>query len=314
MAITPPWRSALTKKKPVLKSRVLGSSVVGGSKVKLGGSRAPRAPGVKTSPTPVAPVQETGPKPIAVQPITLPGGTASRATAAEQLGGALATGNRGLHDLAQQLGGLSSISQYNWAQPVDDPNTPENEAIRGFGSIGASDLAIDPNDPNSTMAVIARNLGKNLQFVGDTAGNRNTWQGGLRLTEEKEQRDSADNLRAKAMQDYNKARLDLVDQLMGGNGAFGAYKGIIRDANAADDVATAAAIAEAQAQADATPPPAAAAAAPGETGAQVAARQAAAHGGAAKVTQGVYGNWWGEWHTYPDGRRVFVKKMPWGAS
>jgi hypothetical protein len=256
---------------------------------------APKAPAVVAAPKPVAPVQQALPEFIPPPPVVLPSGTSDRLTAREQFGGAVGSTNRGLRTLAQQLGGLSSVGQYGYAAGADP---------RGFGTLSSSQLAIDPNDPNSAMATIARNLGKNLQFVGDTNENRNTWTSGLRLTEEDEQRTSANNAKTKAVQDYETARLDLVDQLTGNAGAFGSLKGIIRGANAADDAATAAAIAQAQAQAAAAPPPPPAAA---------PAAPAPAAKPLFKTVQGVAGNYFGEWHIYPDGHKVFVKKMPWSS-
>jgi len=260
----------------------------------------------RTSPAPAAPVLEPI-KPITPPSVVLPSSTADRATGLEQLGGAIATGNRGLSTLAQGLGGISSIDQFSFAPPVDDPNTPQNEAVQGLGSINTSQLAIDPNDPNSTLAVIGRNLGKNLQFVDDTNLNRNTFAGGLRLTEEGEQRTNADNAITKARQDYETAKADWIDRITGGTGAYGVYKGIVRGANAADDAATAAAIANAPAQA---PPPAPPPAANTPAGGQAIGQQVWQTGkwtdtkGVAHPVKYTGGKWWyktskGTWATLP---------------
>lgn len=246
------------KKKPVLKGQVISNKMIGGGGVKLGGPAAPKAAAPAAAPKPVAPALDPTPPVIAPPRIELPSASADRITGREQFGTSVASANRALSALAQQLGGLSSVSQYNYG--YTDP--------RDFGNVTASQRGINPNDPNSTMAVIARNLGKQMQFVGDTNENRNTWNSGIRLNEEDEQRTAASNAKTKALADYETARQDLVDQLTGG---FGTLKGIIRGANAEDDTATAAAIAQAQAQAEAARTAAA-------TAAQAAAARSVAPG------------------------------------
>lgn len=290
------------KKKPALKSRLVSNRLVNASPTgPIPGAARASSPSPVAAPKPAAPVLDPVPPVVAPPRVTLPSSTADRATAGEQFGGSLAMGNRGLRDLAQGLGGLSSVGQFGF-DPGADP--------RGFGTLSSSQLGIDPNDPNSTMATIGRNLGKNLNFVGDTNLNRNTWTGGLRLTEEDEQRTNAANARAKATSDYAKANADLIDQISGGAGAYGSFKGAIRGSNAADDAATAAAAAVAQAQAPPPAAPAPAAMKPG-TNIPIATPGRLPTMGAVEwdprgfyVSQGVGG----VWHEYPDGTKRFVRK------
>jgi hypothetical protein len=140
-----------------------------------------------------------------------------------------------MREIAQRYGGAGSVQQFNFS--------PGGE--RDLGLDSASSIAATMNDPNSTVAQIARWLEDQQKFTRETHTGHNTFFSGLNIRDQGENTEEAARQRAQAQTDYESAVAALISGLQQ---AQAGRNESIRGANAADDEASAQAVAAAQAQ------------------------------------------------------------------
>jgi hypothetical protein len=140
-----------------------------------------------------------------------------------------------MREIAQRYGGAGNVQQFAY--------NPGGE--RDLGSDVASSIAATMNDPNSSVAQIARWLEDQQKFTRETHTGQNTFFSGLNIRDQGQNTEEAARQRAQAQMDYESAVATLISSL---NQSQAARNESIRGANAADDEATAQAVAAAQAQ------------------------------------------------------------------